>query len=128
MRCERVYKERIIMAGTFCAYCGEKVNLSDERCSHCNAPMKRGRIDRADPYFANGYVIYAIRDWSRDDYEFIFYKGSILQGRIRIARSVIDKIDQQCDWTPTIMEYFNKTQPAACPGCGRLVKDGTIYN
>jgi len=112
--------------GLFCAYCGGKVNNNDERCPQCTAPVKRSRIDKADPYFCNGYIIYAIHDWHRDSYDFIFYKGAILEGRISVDARILDAIPPQFDWTPTIMEYFYKTQPEVCPHCGSLIRDGRI--
>ena len=91
-----------------CSYCGRQWHEGNECCDSCGAPSKTAKIERLEPFFCDGYIVYALRDWSRDVYEFVFYKGITFMGKVVFTWMEIKQMPPAEDYMPRVMERFNE--------------------
>ena len=62
-----------------CIYCGQDV-FDNRKCVGCGARLKTEKEplvtrERRDPFAYNGYIIWPLRDFSRDSITFSFWRG-----------------------------------------------------
>ena len=99
------------MSNIECSYCGSIWRETKKgNCVSCGAPNKIQKIERYDPIFYDGYIIYAIRDYSRRAFEFVFYKGITLMGDIFVSDRELMEIPPTTDYMPIVMEKLKNVQ------------------
>ena len=95
--------------GMECSYCGQAWKERNKCCSHCGAPNKQAEINRFEPFFYDGYIVYKIREPQLRSDMFVFYKGITLIGTIRIHDIEFEHLPPAEDFMPLVMERLNAT-------------------
>lgn len=105
-----------------CTYCGQS-RFTNDRCDGCNAALSVRKMDplgnplegreRQQPFAYNGYIVWPLRDWSRDQVEFHFYRGETLVEVIEFAhehwRNLL-RADLSADPMPFVWKLFELAQ------------------
>lgn len=94
--------------GTVCAYCGRTWKEVDDCCAYCGAPNKLRKLEKREPFFFEGMIVYSLRDWSNLCYEFIFYKGITFMGRVSINFWEMEKLPPYEDPMPMILDKLKQ--------------------
>jgi hypothetical protein len=93
-----------------CQYCGltwEGNKYHPDTCAFCGAPKPEPeRLNKYDPFYLEGMVVYALHDPSRDYYEWVFYRGDVLVGRVGVTRREMEEFAFRpgTDITPYMLE------------------------
>jgi len=99
-------------ADNICFYCGRPIGLEPE-CLRCSAPRKSmttedhsPRYERREPFWYCGFVVWPIRDYSKDVLEFEFYSGLQCVARVSMSRDFLDDLSEggKLDCMPYIYE------------------------
>ena len=96
-----------------CAYCGRNWSERNGACEHCGAPNKLSKIEKFDPFFCEGYIVYGIRDYCRDCFTWVFYKGITLIGKVEITGRELSTYSPAIDIMPVVMERLRVTAGAS---------------
>ena len=91
-----------------CSYCGREWKQENECCVHCGAQNKLAKLNRYDPFFYDGYIVYCVSDYSRDLFSWVFYKGITLVGRVDMNSRELSQYPPAEDIMPKIMERLNQ--------------------
>ena len=91
-----------------CLYCGTEGD--EKNCTGCGAPLVKDkvheRIERSEPFFYNGYIVWSLRDPARRMSEFYFYLGAQLVDTIMITDHLIASLN--IDPFGGVMEFIFK--------------------
>jgi predicted amidophosphoribosyltransferase len=87
-----------------CVYCGREWQERDGVCSHCGAPNKIAKMQKFEPFFYDGYIVYCLRDYARCLHSWIFYKGITFMGRVDIDDGYLQTLSPAMDIMPLLME------------------------
>jgi len=83
-----------------CIYCEQRNEPEAVCCNYCAAilPTYSSRLDRIDPFFYMGYVVWALREqtFRYDTYSYFFYLGARLVETITVDRDVVKKFVPEC--------------------------------
>lgn len=91
-----------------CVYCGRQWEEKNEVCAHCGAPNKLAKIQKFEPFFYEGYIVYCLREPARRCYSWIFYKGITFMGRVDIIDEILETLSPAVDVMSLVMEKLNK--------------------
>jgi len=74
-----------------CNYCGQRVD--DDFCEHCggrNGQKKlQDEIQRGEPFYYEGYIVWALREIQSDAISYVFYRGREIVDKIRITGALL---------------------------------------
>jgi hypothetical protein len=93
-----------------CQYCRqawESNKYHPDACAFCGAPKPEPeRINKYDPFFLEGMIVYALSDPSRRYYEWVFYRGDVLVGKVGMTQQEIEELNigPYVDITPYMLE------------------------
>ncbi len=99
-----------------CAYCGQAFTQdSYGRCSRCGAGKPEPeQIEKYDPFFYDGYIVYALRDRWQEGWLFIFYQGDVLKGRVHIDHyEMMANVPEGCEYMSYVMKKFEECKESA---------------
>lgn len=92
-----------------CDYCGTQQDKADY-CKSCGAklPEKKGNdVQRYDPFFYNGYIVYTLKNWSTDSVEVQFWLGYEMIERFAVTQDFLRSVvPEYCDPMPFFWELF----------------------
>jgi hypothetical protein len=96
-----------------CFYCGNKW-ISDkyhtDTCGSCGAPKPDTTIEKYHPFFYDGMIVYALRNYDKCNYEWVFYRGAELVGRVDFAMEYIQQVAiPGQDIMPLVLERLRST-------------------
>ena len=91
-----------------CSYCGREWKQENGRCAYCGAQNKLAKLNKYDPFFYDGYIVYCVRDYSRDLFSWIYYKGITLVGRVDMDSRELAQYPPAEDIMPRVMERLNQ--------------------
>jgi len=90
-----------------CVYCGREWQEHDGACSHCGAPNKLAKIQKFEPFFYDGCIVYCLHEYERRSHSWIFYKGVTFIGRVDIDDMSLIELSPTMDIMPLVIEKLN---------------------
>jgi hypothetical protein len=97
-----------------CQYCGNLGNtVEGEPCQTCGAPVifKQDPIEKGDPFFYNGYMLWPERNFWKDDRTIHFLLGDRLVETITISKLTLNQlVGEGQSFLPLFWDLFKVTQ------------------
>jgi predicted amidophosphoribosyltransferase len=90
-----------------CVYCGREWQEHDGACSHCGAPNKLAKIQKFEPFFYDGYIVYCLREYHKGIHSWILYKGITFMGRFDLDDEYLRTLSPAMDIMPLVLERLN---------------------
>lgn len=80
-------------------------------CGFCGAPKPPAEtIQKYDPFFYDGMIVYALYNPCQGMYEWVFYRGDSLVGRVCMDRRFLENIATPGqDVMPLVLERLHAT-------------------
>ncbi len=80
-----------------CEYCRQPLTDTQTTCPHCGSLVSNpsvGAVERHEPFFLNGYVVWPLRDLQTDTITFQFWQGMELICGIPFERDLMHELSK----------------------------------